>query len=82
MTAPFSFVWMAAEYVTLNAKSGEPEGLPDLARAAYSGHSAPVKEFFRQNVRKERPFFPWTRSWRTPAQMGPEHMFYDGRSLN
>jgi hypothetical protein len=48
---------MAAEYVTLNAKSGEPEGLPDLARAAYRDTLAAVKQAKRKKVRKEHTFF-------------------------
>jgi hypothetical protein len=48
---------MAAEYVALNAKSGEPEGLPDLARAAYRDTLAAVKQAKRKKVRKEHTFF-------------------------
>lgn len=47
----------AAEYVSLNAKSGEPEGLPDLARAAYWPVSPVVKDAADENVRKEHTFF-------------------------
>jgi hypothetical protein len=42
--------------VSLNAKSGEPEGLPDLARAAYSPAAAGVKDPVRENIRKEHTF--------------------------
>jgi len=64
--------------VSLNAKSGEPEGLPDLARAAYSHRSATVKDAALENFRKEHIFF---------FRLGVvthryEHMFYDDRSLN
>ena len=65
-------------YVSLNAKSGEPEGLPDLARAAYWRASAPVKEAAGENVRKERLFF----FRRRVGAHSCEHTFYDGRSLN
>jgi hypothetical protein len=40
----------------LNAKSGEPEGLPDLARAAYCPRDPAVKDAVGQNVRKEHTF--------------------------
>jgi hypothetical protein len=64
--------------VSLNAKSGEPEGLPDLARAAYWPASAAVKAIAGKNVRKERTFI-----FRHEAGAhGHEQTFYDGRSLN
>jgi hypothetical protein len=64
--------------VTLNAKSGEPEGLPDLARAEYSGASAGVKDAVGENLRKEHTFF-------FRHEVGAhrhEHTFYDDRSMN
>ena len=65
-------------YVSLNAKSGEPEGLPDLARAAYWPGSQAVKNAVGENSRKERPFF-FRR--RVGAHVC-EQTFYDDRSLN
>ena len=40
--------------VPTNAKSGEPEGSPDLARGAYRGSVRPVKRRAKKKVRKER----------------------------
>jgi len=65
-------------YVSLNAKSGEPEGLPDLARAAYWPASAAVKAIAGKNVRKERTFI----FRHEVGAHGYEQTFYDGRSLN
>jgi hypothetical protein len=64
--------------VSLNAKSGEPEGLPDLARAAYWPASAAVKAIAGKNVRKERTFIFRHKV----GAHGYEQTFYDGRSLN
>ena len=68
----------AAEYVSLNAKSGEPEGLPDLARAAYWPSPPAVKDAAGENVRKEHTFF----LRHNVGAPGCEHTFYDDRSLN
>jgi hypothetical protein len=68
----------AAVYVSLNAKSGEPEGLPDLARAAYWAHLRAVKDADCGNIRKEQTFFSRHRAGAHTC----EHTFYDGRSLN
>jgi hypothetical protein len=65
-------------YVSLNAKSGEPEGLPDLARGAYWPGSQAVKNAVGENIRKERPFFIRHRA----GAHTYEHTFYDDRSLN
>ena len=62
----------------LNAKSGEPEGLPDLARAAYWADSPAVKHGLREKIRKDHIFF-------FRHDLGAhiyEHTFYDDRSLN
>jgi hypothetical protein len=64
--------------VSLNAKSGEPEGLPDLALAAYWPASSAVKNAVGENSRKERPFFFRCRV----GTHRYEHTFYDDRSLN
>jgi hypothetical protein len=55
----------AAEYVLLNAKSGEPEGLPDLARAAYWPVPSVVKHAADENVRKEHTFSLGTKAVHT-----------------
>ena len=68
----------AAVYVSLNAKSGEPEGLPDLARAAYWPDLPAVKNPKGENSRKEQSFFFRHRAGAHTC----EHMFYDDRSLN
>jgi hypothetical protein len=68
----------AAVYVSLNAKSGEPEGLPDLARAEYWPNLPAVKDANGENGRKEQTFF---LRYRVGAHTC-EHMFYDGRSLD
>jgi hypothetical protein len=52
----------AAVYVSLNAKSGEPEGLPDLARAAYWPGLPAVKEDLGKNLRKEQTFSSGTEA--------------------
>jgi hypothetical protein len=64
-------------YVSLNTKSGEPEGLPDLARGAYWPGSQAVKNAVGENIRKERLFFQHRAGVHTC-----EHTFYDDRSLN
>jgi hypothetical protein len=68
----------AAVYVSLNAKSGEPEGLPDLARAAYWPDLPAVKDAKGENIRKEHTFFLRHRG----GAHTYEHMFYDDRSLD
>jgi hypothetical protein len=68
----------AAVYVSLNAKSGEPEGLPDLARAAYWPGLPAVKEDLGKNLRKEQTFFFRHRGGTHRC----EQTFYDDRSLN
>jgi hypothetical protein len=58
-----SFVWVRRSVRVLkNAKSGEPEGLPDLARAAYWPASPAVKNAVGENNSQRATFFLWRRN--------------------
>jgi hypothetical protein len=79
MRGPPQLVWIRRkEYAPLNAKSGEPEGLPDLARAAYWDASPAVKRAAAEKVRKVRTFLFRSKA----GTHSYEHVFYDDRSLN